>query len=289
MADWIAARARRCACAGRCETPDWCDAVFDSLPSRHVGNTSALCPQVGWRAAGWERTLQTPRTAFPFTCTRDWHAQTRVLLLFSKAAIFTWLCTILSTSAGCSGQSTFLTGGPTVGQLKTSLSHLEYENEQLKKRTAKLEQENRSMENRLVQEQINNGDLTARLDDARNLLRDRGVEPDVKLGSRRRGDDNDVSADDEPPPAQDPCRPAGQSGRAAKLRSPRYLRVRAMPHRKVMTTAAPHRRSRKSRDAKTDRSRRRNDDDLDHHSFQNGPLRWLPVADANDDSTIQIR
>ena len=36
-----------------------------------------------------------------------------------------------------------------------------------------------------MQEQIDNGDLTARLDDARNLLRDRGVEPDVKLGSRR--------------------------------------------------------------------------------------------------------
>ena len=47
--------------------------------------------------------------------------------------------------------------------------------------------------------------------------------------------------------------------------------------------------SRKSRDTKSDRSRRRNDDDLDHHSFHTGSLRWLPVADANDDSTIQIR
>ncbi len=32
------------------------------------------------------------------------------------------------------------------------------------------------MEDRLVQEQIDNGDLAARLDDARNLLRDRGVD-----------------------------------------------------------------------------------------------------------------
>ena len=33
-----------------------------------------------------------------------------------------------------------------------------------------------------MQEQIDNGDLTARLDDARNLLRDRGLEPDVRVG-----------------------------------------------------------------------------------------------------------
>ena len=88
----------------------------------------------------------------------------------------------LCSGAGCSGQSSFLTGGPTVGQLKTSLSHLEYENEQLKKTTAKLERENRSMEDRLVQEQMENGELTARLDDARNLLRERGIDDGRETG-----------------------------------------------------------------------------------------------------------
>ena len=87
----------------------------------------------------------------------------------------------LSVATGCSGQSGFLTGGPTVGQMKTSLSHLEFENVELKRSVAKLQQENRSMEDRLVQEQIDNGDLTARLDDARNLLRDRGIESDVRV------------------------------------------------------------------------------------------------------------
>ena len=53
-----------------------------------------------------------------------------------------------------------------MGQLKTSLSHLEYENAQLKRDVAKLQQENRAMEDRLVQEEQDNGDLTARLDDA---------------------------------------------------------------------------------------------------------------------------
>ncbi len=77
----------------------------------------------------------------------------------------------LSGLAGCSGQGTFLNGGPTVGQLKTGLSHLEFENQQLKNSVAKLDRENRNIEDRLVQEQIDNGELTARLDDARNLLR----------------------------------------------------------------------------------------------------------------------
>jgi hypothetical protein len=209
--------------------------------------------------------------------------------LFAKAIVFTGICMILHVSAGCSGQSNFLTGGPTVGQLKTSLSHLEYENEQLKKRTAKLETESRSMENRLVQEQINNGDLTARLDDARNLLRDRGVEPDVKLGSRRRSDENDLSADDDRTPARTTL-PAGRSTRPRR-KAP-FAQISSGPD----NTQAPAddggdsaAGSRKSRDAKTNRSRRRSDDDLDHHSFQSDSLRWLPVADANDDSTIKIR
>ena len=105
----------------------------------------------------------------------------------------TSICAGLCSATGCSGQSNFLTGGPTVGQLKTSLSHLEYENQQLKKTTAKLERENRSLEDRLVQEQMENGDLIARLDDARNLLRDRGIDADVRVGSHR-GDET-VGAD----------------------------------------------------------------------------------------------
>ena len=97
-------------------------------------------------------------------------------------------------AAGVRGRADFLTGGPTSGQLKTSLSHLEYENQQLKRSVAKLEQENRAMEDRLVQEQIDNGDLTARLDDARNLLRDRGLDPDVRARSPARSMDRHSAA-----------------------------------------------------------------------------------------------
>ena len=196
------------------------------------------------------------------------------------------VCAVLSVIAGCSGQSNFLTGGPTVGQLKTSLSHLEFENEQLKSRTAKLEQESRSMEDRLVQEQISNGDLTARLDDARNLLRDRGIEPGVKLGSRRRGDGDDSAAEDDGPRPR--TLPAGRATRPR--RKPPFAQISGQvdvvpPIQDGKESATG---SRKRRDAGTNRSSRI-DDDLDHHSFQSSHFRWLPVADATGDTPIRIR
>jgi hypothetical protein len=194
----------------------------------------------------------------------------------------------MSAAAGCSGQSNFLTGGPTVGQLKTSLSHLEFENEQLKKRTAKLEQESRSFENRLVQEQIDNGDLTARLDDARNLLRDRGIEPDVKLGSRQREQAGDLTDADESSRAR--TLPAGRITRPrrktpfAQISGP----VTALPAAGD-DDAADTGSTKQNRRSTTDRSRRQLDDDLDHHSFHSGPLQWLPVADAPNDGAMQVR
>lgn len=92
-------------------------------------------------------------------------------------AIGLLLC-LAAAGPGCSGRGTYITGGPTTGQLKTSLSRLEYENDQLKTQVARLKRENRSFEDRLVQEQIHSGDLAARLDDARNIIRDRGYDFD---------------------------------------------------------------------------------------------------------------
>jgi hypothetical protein len=97
---------------------------------------------------------------------------------------------------GCAGREGLLTGGPSAGQMKVSLSHLEYENEQLKTEVARLKEESRSMEDRLVQEQIHNGDLTARLDDARNILRDRGLDTETRVGARTKGKRN-AEPDDE--------------------------------------------------------------------------------------------
>jgi len=203
-------------------------------------------------------------------------------------AVVALICAGLSAAQGCSGQTSFLTGGPTVGQLKTSLSHLEYENQQLKHSVAKLQQENRSIEDRLVQEQIDNGDLAARLDDARNLLSDRGVDPDFRFGSRRGGDSVRGSSGEFDGSAPRTMR-AGQ--RVRPRRKPPFAQisgpVNTIPP--IDDDDAAPRDETDGRDAKSGRSGRRVDQDLDHHSFYTGPVGWLPVADGTDAGTSRLR
>lgn len=91
--------------------------------------------------------------------------------------------------AGCAETGgSFLSQRTGVGSLKTSLSQLEFENQQLKKQVATLKDENRQIENRLVQEEAATGDLQARLDDAKSLLGQRGLDGDESLtaGSGRK-------------------------------------------------------------------------------------------------------
>jgi hypothetical protein len=174
--------------------------------------------------------------------------------------------------------------------MKTSLSHLEFENVELKRSVAKLQQENRSMEDRLVQEQIDNGDLTARLDDARNLLRDRGIESDVRLGSRRPGGNSTGSSRDDDDPSGRTV-PASRAER--QRRKPPFAQISgqvdALPSANDNDDSGSKRKSRAKRSTKTDRSGVGFDDVLDHHSYNNRSLRWNPVARTDDDSTIQIR
>jgi hypothetical protein len=172
--------------------------------------------------------------------------------------------------------------------MKTSLSHLEFENVELKRSFAKLQQENRSMEDRLVQEQIDNGDLTARLDDARNLLRDRGIASDIRVGSRRPGG-NGTGSSREDDDASGRTMPASRAER--QRRKPPFAQISgqvdALPS--ADDDASSKRKSRARRNSNTDRSGQGFDDVLDHHSYHSGQLRWNPVARADDDSTIQIR
>ncbi|MHC5539857.1 hypothetical protein ACYOEI_16685 [Singulisphaera rosea] len=76
--------------------------------------------------------------------------------------------------AGCSGTDSVLTRRTTVGALKSSVSHLEQENQKLRTQMATLESENREIEDRLVLEEDDNGMLKARLDDARHALSQNG-------------------------------------------------------------------------------------------------------------------
>jgi hypothetical protein len=198
-------------------------------------------------------------------------------------------CAGLCSGAGCSGQSNFLTGGPTVGQLKTSLSHLEYENQQLKKSTAKLERENRSMEDRLVQEQMETGDLTARLDDARNLLRDRGIDADVRVGSHRDGESLGASSG----ARERADRSSFPEGSRSRRRKTPFAQISAGGEPVVpIEVGDPDENEQSERPrAKTRRSGRARglEDESDRQSYHKAPQSWLPVADGSDDSMILIR
>lgn len=114
-----------------------------------------------------------------------------------------------------------------------------------------------------------------------------GIEPDVKLGSRRRGDGDESFAEDDAPRAR--TLPTGRATR--QHRKPPFAQISGkfddVPP--IQDGKGPAAGSRKRRDSGTNRSSRLDDDALDHHSFQTSPFRWLPVAGANDDSSIQIR
>jgi len=83
-------------------------------------------------------------------------------------------CTSLTT--GCAESDQLLSRRTTIGTLKASVSHLEYERAELTREADKLKSENRRITERLAQEESANGELSARLDDARLLLRNRGYD-----------------------------------------------------------------------------------------------------------------
>ena len=198
-------------------------------------------------------------------------------------AIAFMTCAGLNTLAGCSGRSTFLSGGPSVGQLKTSLSHLEYENAQLKRSVAKLEQENRSTEDRLVKEQLDNGDLIARLNDARNLLRDRGEEKS-ELARTRRDDARSTAEDGSGARTLPAGRATPKRRKLPVARIPGQIEA-APPGEEDEPSPGPH----PIPDVDADRSSFRLDDNLDHHTFYTGPLRWTRIVSRPDDAAVQIR
>jgi hypothetical protein len=189
------------------------------------------------------------------------------------------LCLI--SIAGCAGSGNVLSGGPSNAQLKTSLSHFQYENEQLRTEVAQLKEENRTIENRLVQEQISNGDLTARLDDARNLLRDGGVEGETRIGSMSRGAE-DREREESPPPAR-----TLRAGRTS--RKPRKPPTASIPGDTDDPPSSPSRSDEKGSGTISFRSSRATPH---RHSFpgdgpdpslaDDDPTLWRPVARAPD-------
>ena len=75
--------------------------------------------------------------------------------------------------SGCAQQGPFAQRKTSLTALKSSVGLLENQNAQLKGKVADLSTDNRRLEDRLVQEESQNGDLSARLDDARNVIAQR--------------------------------------------------------------------------------------------------------------------
>lgn len=162
------------------------------------------------------------------------------------------LAVLASGCAGTGSNSSGLLSRPAmVSSLKTSLSNMEYENRQLKNQVAKLDADNREIENELLQEKSANGDLSARLDDARSLLSQRGLgdAESLELGTAR-------------------THPAGQSSK--KPRKPPFARI---PGRIDPVTP--------DENESSSSSSVRPGEDLGTSSFHAGPLQWYPIADGS--------
>ena len=102
-----------------------------------------------------------------------------------------------------------------VGSLKASVSQLEFENEKLRKDVGELKADNSRLDNQLVQESEANGEIAARLDDAKDLLRRQGGNAQAMGGPSRNFED------DIPPPVATPrSRGSRATGHRPPPRSP---------------------------------------------------------------------
>jgi hypothetical protein len=103
------------------------------------------------------------------------------------------------------------------GSLKASVSQLEFENEKLRKEVGELKAENTKLDSELAREQTLNGEITARLDDAKDLIRRQGG------NAQSLGLSSNNYEDDVPPPVITPKSRPMKSGRkppAAQIGQP---------------------------------------------------------------------
>jgi hypothetical protein len=179
------------------------------------------------------------------------------------------LC-LFATLSGCAQSGPLISQRTSMGTLKTSLSHMEYENQQLRREVASLKAETRQVEDRLVQEESVNGELSARLDDARTLLSRRS------LGA---GDEADSSTLDPGPGTSGRTLPAGRSNK--KRRKPPFAQI---PGR--IDSLPPVDEPRNDRDAWDTPIDR---DNLGPQSRRDDKTLWLPVASGATAPSLQRR
>ncbi len=162
---------------------------------------------------------------------------------------------------GCAQTSPMFGGRTKVGTLKTSVSHLEYQNEQMRREIAQLKSENRQIEDEMAQVEAHNGELTARLDDARNVISRDG---------------------DEPPDGPPRTLPAGRSSRTR--RKPPFARI---PGR--IDAIPPVDSADNPPDDPFDSPSSRNSDSFGPQGRLEDRDRWLPIARGTANTPAQVR
>lgn len=109
---------------------------------------------------------------------------------------------------GCAQSGPLASRYTMVGSLKASVSQLEVENQKLRKDVGELRAENTRLDTQVVQERDANGELTARLDDAKELIRRQGGDVQALGIPSRTFEDDGI-----PPPASRPPVRRSKSGR----------------------------------------------------------------------------
>ena len=120
-----------------------------------------------------------------------------------------WLAMAALLPIGCASGNPFTARQSMVGSLKASVSQLQFDNEKLKKEVGELKADNSRLDSELAQERDANGEVTARLDDAKDLIRRQGGGSTTTAGNTSKSFEDD----DVPPPVATPRGQRAKSGR----------------------------------------------------------------------------
>ena len=110
-----------------------------------------------------------------------------------------WLPLAVLAPLGCAQPGPFTSRQTMLGSLKAGVSQLEFENEKLRKEVGELKADNSRLDNQLVQEREANGEIAARLDDAKDLIRRQGGNAQAIGGPSKNYEDDGI-----PPPVATP-------------------------------------------------------------------------------------
>ncbi len=174
----------------------------------------------------------------------------------------------LSIGAGCSQPGPFMQRQTMMGALKSNVAQLESEKSGLSKELADLKAENRRIENERAAVEEKNGELAARLDDARNLISRQGI-GDGDTTVSRSSSDVDRPSQRRATPAR--SQPRGRKPPIAQIPSER----RSVEDPDLLDSA-------ESVDLPPPRARRQPSDD---QSRVDDRSPWVPIAKGRDRSS----